>query len=101
MASSFLRSALLATHASTLGISVTAQPAAALLDTVTVSAKAAPLLDADKADVGGFGAALARIPQSISVLGADLIGDSAVQSLSGLLKLDASLNDNYTTSGYI
>ena len=45
-----------------------AKPAA--LTEVTVSAKAAPVLDTDRADVGGFGLPLSQTPQSITVLGA-------------------------------
>lgn len=78
-----------------------AQTAPPNLQPITVTAKAAPLLDVDRADVGGFGAVLAKTPQSISVLSADLLAASAVQSLSQVLKLDASLADNYNTTGYL
>lgn len=71
------------------------------LQAVTVSAKAAPVLDADRADVGGFGQSLAKTPQSISVLGADLLAATASSSLSQAIKLDASLADNYNTTGYV
>ncbi|MBI2748805.1 MAG: TonB-dependent siderophore receptor [Burkholderiales bacterium] len=71
------------------------------LDAVTVSAKAAPVLDTDHADVGGFGQSLAKTPQSITVLGADLLAATASSSLSQAIKLDASLADSYNTIGYI
>src|SRR5665647_1670890 len=78
-----------------------AQTAPQRLDTITVTGKAEPLLDVENADVSGFGAALAKTPQSVSVLTANLLTLNAVQSLSQLLKLDASLADSYNTTGYI
>lgn len=95
-----LRPVLAAVVAGTV-LSSLAQTASPDLQPVTVTAKAAPLLDIDRADVGGFGAALAKTPQSISVLSADLLAASAVRSLSQVLKLDASLSDNYNTTGYL
>jgi len=71
------------------------------LQAVTVTGKTAPLLDIERADVSGFGAALAKAPQSVTVLSADLISASAAQTLSSLIKLDASLADSYNTTGYI
>src|ERR1035437_1233268 len=82
-------------------LSASAQPAPQRLDTITVTGKAEPLLDVENADVSGFGAALAKTPQSVSVLTADLLTLNAVQSLSQMLKLDASLADSYNTTGYI
>lgn len=71
------------------------------VETITVTAKSAPVLDVDNADVGGFNTPLAKTPQSVTVLGADLLASSATQSLSAVLKLDASLADAYNTTGYI
>lgn len=71
------------------------------LEPITVTAKAAPTLDASNAEVGGFGAPLAKTPQSVTVFTADLLADTAAQSLSQLLRLDASLADSYNTTGYI
>ena len=92
---------LAAALAALASISSQAQTAPQRMEPVTVTAKSAPLLDADSADVGGFAAALAKTPQSVSVLSADLLAASAAQSLSQVLKLDASLSDNYNTTGYI
>lgn len=71
------------------------------VDPITVTAKSAPILDADNADVGGFGAPLAKTPQSITVIGTDLLASTGTQSLSHVLKLDASLADAYNTTGYV
>ena len=71
------------------------------LSDVTVSSKAAPVLDADKADVGGLGLSLFRAPQSVTVLGADLLAAVGATTLSQVIKLDASLADSYNTTGYI
>lgn len=71
------------------------------LQEVTVSAKAAPLLEAERADVGGFGVPLAQTPQSVSVLGADLLSANATGGLSQAIRLDASLADAYNTTGFI
>jgi len=76
-------------------------PTPQTLNAVTVSAKAAPVLDADRADVGGFGQTLSKTPQSITVLGADLLAATASSSLSQAIKLDASLADSYNTTGYV
>ena len=92
---------LAAALAALASISSQAQSVPQRMETVTVTAKAAPLLDVDNADVGGFAAPLAKTPQSVSVLSADLLAASAAQSLSQVLKLDASLSDNYNTTGYI
>lgn len=79
----------------------TATTAPANLDTVTVMGKAAPVLDIDRANVGGFGQTQAKTPQSVSVLGADLLASTAASSLSQAIKLDASLSDSYNTTGYV
>ncbi|HPT57750.1 MAG TPA: TonB-dependent receptor plug domain-containing protein, partial [Casimicrobium sp.] len=71
------------------------------VEPITVTAKSAPILDAENADVGGFNAPLAKTPQSITVIGADLLASAGAQTLSQVLKLDASLADAYNTTGYI
>lgn len=71
------------------------------LPTVTIASKAAPVLDTERADVGGFGQGLAQTPQSVNVLGADLLATTATSSLSQVIKLDASLADSYNTTGYV
>ena len=71
------------------------------LEAVTVTGKAAPVLDVDRADVGGLGLTLAKTPQSVTVLGADLLAATASSSLSQAIKLDASLDDSYNTTGFI
>ena len=71
------------------------------LQGVTVTGKAAPVLDIDRADVGGLGQTLAKTPQSVTVLGADLLAATASSSLSQIIKLDASLADSYNTTGFI
>ena len=78
-----------------------AQTTPSTLPGVTVSSKAAPVLDVDRADVGGLGQTLAKTPQSVTVLGADLLAATASGSLSQAIKLDASLADSYNTTGYI
>ena len=78
-----------------------AQTATQSLQGVTVTSKAAPVLDVDRADVGGLGQALAKTPQSVSVLGADLLAATASSSLSQIIKLDASLADSYNTTGFV
>jgi iron complex outermembrane receptor protein len=102
-------------HQSTFSLSITATAVLAVcfiapllaqtqtgqLATVTVAAKPTPVLDADSADVGGLGLPLARAPQSVSVLGADLLAATDTRSLSQLAKLDASLADSYNTTGYL
>jgi iron complex outermembrane recepter protein len=88
----------------TLGIQAEAQTSPDALqrvEPITVTAKSAPVLDIDDADVGGFAATVAKTPQSITVFGSDLVSLTATQTLSNLLKLDASLSDSYNTSGYI
>ena len=80
---------------------VGAQTATQSLDAVTVTGKAAPVLDTERAAVSGFGQSLAKTPQSITVLGADLLAATASSSLSQAIKLDASLADSYNTTGYI
>lgn len=88
----------LAASASLPAFSQTTPPS---LQAVTVTGKTAPLLDIESADVTGLGVPLARSPQSVTVLGADLLSASAAQSLSQVIKLDASLADSYNTTGYI
>lgn len=78
-----------------------AQTAPPPLTTITVSGKAAPVLDATSAEVGGLGLPLAQTPQSITVLGADLLAATMTRSLSQAIKLDASLADSYNTTGYV
>ncbi len=71
------------------------------LQGVKVTGKPAPVLDIVHTDVGGLGLKLVQTPQSISVLGADLLAATASSSLSQAIKLDASLSDSYNTTGYI
>ena len=82
-------------------ISAFAQTTPQRVEAITVSGKSSPVLDVDNADVGGFGTTIAKTPQSITVFGSDLLSATAAQSLSQLLKLDASLADSYNTTGYI
>lgn len=86
---------------SAVAFAQTAPVTAQRVEPVTVTGKSAPVLDADNADVGGFGTPLAKTPQSITVIGADLLAGTATQTLSQALKLDASLADAYNTTGYI
>ena len=76
-------------------------PTAQKIEPITVTGKSAPVLDADNADVGGFNGALAKTPQSVTVIGADLLASTGAQNLSHALKLDSSLGDSYNTLGYI
>lgn len=92
---------LLAALAAATPLSSLAQSAPQRLEPITVTAKAAPTLDASNAEVGGFGAPLAKTPQSVTVFTADLLAGAAAQSLSQVLRLDASLADSYNTTGYI
>ncbi len=78
-----------------------AQQSPTALSNVTVTSKAAPVLDADYADVGGLGLALFKTPQSVTVLGADILAATGTSTLSQAIKLDASLADSYNTTGYI
>ncbi len=71
------------------------------IEPITVTGKSEPVLDAENADVGGFSAPLFKTPQSITVIGADLLASTGVQTLSHALKLDSSLADSYNTTGYI
>ena len=71
------------------------------IEPITVTGKSEPVLDAENADVGGFSAPLFKTPQSITVIGADLLASNGVQTLSHALKLDSSLADSYNTTGYI
>ncbi len=101
MALSLKLTPLAAALAALASISAYAQTVPQRMETVTVTGKAAPLLDVDNADVGGFAAPLAKTPQSVTVLSSDLLDSMAAQSLSKVLKLDASLSDSYNTTGYI
>ena len=94
-------STLVAVLAAGASLSSLAQTAPPRLEAITVTGKAEPLLDVEKAEVGGFAMPLAKTPQSVTVLTADLLAGSAAQSLSNVLKLDASLADSYNTTGYI
>lgn len=78
-----------------------AQSAPQRVETITVTAKSAPVRDADNADVGGLDTPLAKTPQSISVIGSDLLAATGTRTLSHVLKLDSSLADAYNTTGYI
>ena len=71
------------------------------IEPITITSKAAPVLEVDRADVSAFGLSLFQTPQSISVLSSDLLNGMATQSLSQAIKLDASLADSYNTTGYI
>ena len=84
-----------------MGAPAGAQTVTGKLESKTVLTKAAPVLDAVNADVGGLGLSLAKAPQSVTVIGADLIAATGSQTLSQLIKLDASLADSYNTTGYI
>jgi iron complex outermembrane recepter protein len=78
-----------------------AQNAPQRIEAVTITGKSAPVLDADNADVGAFDTPLAKTPQSITVIGSDLLAATGSRTLSQVLKLDASLADAYNTTGYI
>jgi iron complex outermembrane receptor protein len=101
MAFDLKTSTLLAALAASTSLTSLAQSPPRDLGAVTVTDKAGPELDVGSADVGGFAAPIAKLPQSVTVFSADVLAGSAVQSLSGVLKLDASLADNYNTTGYI
>ncbi|MFZ4479162.1 MAG: TonB-dependent siderophore receptor [Rhodoferax sp.] len=92
---------LVAALAAGIPLSSLAQSATQNLQAVTVTGKAAPLLDVENADVGGFATPLASTPQSVTVLTADLLAGTAAQTLSSVVRLDASLADSYNTTGYI
>ena len=77
------------------------QPAPQTIETITITAKAAPVLESDRAEVSGFALSLGKTPQSITILTSDLLAGNATQSLSQAIKLDASLADSYNTTGYI
>ena len=78
-----------------------AQTATPRLPQITVTGDTGPVFGVNRADVTGFGLSLAKTPQSVSVLSADLLDISAAQSLSSVIRLDASLADSYNTTGYI
>ena len=94
-------STLLAAIAASTTLTSLAQSPPRDLGAVTVTDKAGPELDVGSASVGGFAAPIAKLPQSVTVFSADVLAGSAAQSLSSVLKLDASLADNYNTTGYI
>lgn len=68
---------------------------------VTVVGKAAPVLEQEAAEVGGFAAPLTRTPQSVSVLGADLLTATGARTLSRVAALEAGLADSYNAVGYL
>lgn len=82
------------------GISL-AQDSPQRVEPITVTARSAPVLEAEDAQVSGFNAPLAKTPQSIAVIGSDLLAATGVRTLSSALKLDASLADNYNAAGYV
>ena len=84
-----------------LATAAQAQQINAALAEVTVTAKAAPVLDAQTGDVGGLGLSWFKTPQSISVLGTDILSATGTSMLSQAIKLDASLADSYNTTGYV
>lgn len=89
------------THGQTTAQTTASTTAPQQLEPVTITSKAAPVLEVDRADVSGFGLSLLKTPQSISVLSSDLLNTVAAQTLSQAIKLDASLADSYNTTGYI
>lgn len=68
---------------------------------VTVVGKAAPVLEQEQADVGGFASPLSQTPQSVTVLGADLLAATGSRTLSAAARLEAGLADSYNTTGYL
>ncbi len=94
-------STLLAAIAASTTLTSLAQSPPRDLGAVTVTDKAGPELEVGSASVGGFVAPIAKLPQSVTVFSADVLAGSAAQSLSSVLKLDASLADNYNTTGYV
>lgn len=64
-------------------------------------AQPAPVLQPGTAGVSGWDVPVARLPQSISVLGNDLLQTLGTASLSQAVRLDASLADSYNTTGYL
>ena len=68
---------------------------------VTVTGKATPVLDVQNSDVSALGLSWFKTPQSVSVLGADILQATGASTLSQAIKLDASLADSYNTAGYI
>ncbi len=92
---------LLGAIVSLTGTASTAQTTGAQLPAITVTGRSAPQFDVVDADVGGLNLPLAKTPQSVTVLTADLLDSLGAQSLSQVLKLDGSLTDSYNTTGYI
>ncbi len=70
------------------------------LPTITVEGKTAPVLEPERASVGGFDAPLRQQAQSINVISRDALTESGTVTLSQLTRLDASLTDAYNTVGY-
>ncbi len=68
---------------------------------VTVVGKAAPVLEQERADVGGFEAPLSQTPQSVTVISADLLAVTGSRTLSAAARLEAGLADSYNTTGYL
>jgi len=89
-------------QATTGGASSPPEPAASQrIEPVTVSAPSAPALEQEEAAVGGFSRPLRETPQSISVLGADLLAATGTRTLSAMARLEAGLADSYNAVGYI
>ena len=84
-----------------LATAAQAQQNQAALADVTVTGKSAPVLDAQTGDVGGLGLSWFKTPQSISVLGTDILSATGTTLMSQVIKLDASLADSYNTTGYV
>jgi iron complex outermembrane recepter protein len=70
------------------------------IPTITVEGKTAPVLEPERASVGGFDAPLRQQAQSISVMSRDALVETSTATLSQLTRLDASLMDAYNTVGY-
>lgn len=90
--------------AAACAIAATASSSAAQtvsLQGVSVVAQPAPVLQPGAAGISGWDVQVARTPQSISVLGADLLQSLGTASLYQAVRLDASLADSYNTTGYL
>ncbi len=96
----FLKTILSVAIATTVATSTNAQ-SPQRIEPVTISAKSIPVLDIDNADIGGFNTTVAKTPQSITVFASDLLNATATQTLSNVIKLNASLSDSYNTAGFI
>ncbi|MFN3629501.1 MAG: TonB-dependent siderophore receptor [Casimicrobiaceae bacterium] len=71
------------------------------LPPVVVVGKTAPVLEQERAEVGGFDTPLGKTPQSVTVLGADLLAATGSRTLSAAARLEAGLTDSYNTTGYL